>query len=320
MENKKKDAKASKKAKFEINPEIPDSEVRPLRMENKEIAETLTVVGRLKAAKKMRRLSSSGVLQRGKRKKELLSMTSKRASTLGWKAARRQMKTMMARGKDMSQLAPGERERIEKIASRKKETRKALARKLTRAYLAQSYDPVNDAFEVMLEGKRYHQLFDKNGSVKFDMRFKHFRDKVNPHFEAENDEEVINTVEEMFDVVVNESAAEPKHYLVGKGGTNLTSHTSQPHFKSHEEAKAYQKKFKHVESVRSAKVVKGVSDKHGFITPVNEAAVEVKEAAAVKAFELLYEKTGEFEMSAHRVARSFGVSAKDLIEAYENDK
>jgi hypothetical protein len=69
---------------------------------------------------------------------------------------------------------------------------------------------------------------------------------------------------------------EAKHYLVGTTGNNLTGHTSQPHFNSHEDAVSYQKKFKHVPAIKKANIVKGTSDKHGFVTPVNEE-VELKE-------------------------------------------
>ena len=66
---------------------------------------------------------------------------------------------------------------------------------------------------------------------------------------------------------------ESKHYLVGTTGNNLTGHTSQPHFNSHDDAMSYQKKFKHVPAIKKAKIVKGTSDKHGFVTPVNEEVV-----------------------------------------------
>lgn len=65
---------------------------------------------------------------------------------------------------------------------------------------------------------------------------------------------------------------EAKHYLVGTSGQNLTGHTSKPYFNSEEEALEYQKTYKHASAIKSAKVVKGTSDKHGFITPVNEAS------------------------------------------------
>lgn len=67
-----------------------------------------------------------------------------------------------------------------------------------------------------------------------------------------------------------EYVVENKHYLVNISGNNLTAHTSKPHFNSHEEALEYKKKFKHVPVIKTAKIVKGVSDKHGFITPVSE--------------------------------------------------
>ena len=69
---------------------------------------------------------------------------------------------------------------------------------------------------------------------------------------------------------MNEQLSEEKYYLVGMSGQNLTGHTSRPHFNSEDEAREYQKTFKHAPAIKTAKIVKGVSDKHGFITPINE--------------------------------------------------
>jgi hypothetical protein len=74
-----------------------------------------------------------------------------------------------------------------------------------------------------------------------------------------------------------EQLDEAKHYLVGVTGNNLTGHTSQPHFNSHDDAMSYQKKFKHVPAIKKAKIVKGTSDKHGFVTPVKEEVEQIDE-------------------------------------------
>lgn len=62
--------------------------------------------------------------------------------------------------------------------------------------------------------------------------------------------------------------AKPAWYIVGSAGVNMTSHTSKPSFPDADAARAYIKTFSHAPGFKSAKVVFGTSDKHGFITPV----------------------------------------------------
>lgn len=182
---------------------ITGNETRVKNEEVEQIDEILSVVGRLAAARKMAKLGNAGVLERGKRKKSFMAMTAKRASGLGWKAARRQIKQKLAKGQDISTMSAQGKSRIETIANKLKNPRKVLARKLTRGYLAKENANINQAFEMMLEGKRYHQLMNKNGSVKFDMRFKHFREKTNPFFKTKTNEELVEAVAEMHEVVSN---------------------------------------------------------------------------------------------------------------------
>lgn len=58
-----------------------------------------------------------------------------------------------------------------------------------------------------------------------------------------------------------------KWFLVNMLGFSLTSHTSMKFFNSKEEAEAYKKKYKHVQSIKLAKIVKGVVDPVGFVIP-----------------------------------------------------
>jgi len=172
-----------------------------VKNEEVELGETLSVVGRLAAARKMAKLGNAGTLERGKRKKSFMAMTAKRASGLGWKAARRQIKQKLAKGQDIGTMSAQGKTRIELIANKLKNPQKVLARKLTRKYMAKEDVNLNQAFELMLEGKRYHQLMTKKGTVKFDMRFKHFREKTNPFFKTESNEELVEAVAEMHEVV-----------------------------------------------------------------------------------------------------------------------
>lgn len=70
------------------------------------------------------------------------------------------------------------------------------------------------------------------------------------------------------DEVLEESTKqEPKHYITSNSGINLTGHTAWPYFNSEDDAKAYQKKFKHAPAIKKSKIVYGTSDEHGWITP-----------------------------------------------------
>lgn len=162
--------------------------------EEAELKETLSLIGRLRAARNMKKREQ--LLQMQKRRKDLLSMTKKRADKLGWRGARQKIKQRLAKGMDFSSLSASAKSNIEKRADRLKKPQEILARKLSRQRLNNSY--IDDAFEMMLEGsQRYHQLLNKDGGVKFDMRFKHFREKSNPYFQADNEDEIIDTVREM---------------------------------------------------------------------------------------------------------------------------
>jgi hypothetical protein len=66
--------------------------------------------------------------------------------------------------------------------------------------------------------------------------------------------------------------AKPAWYIVGSTGVNMTSHTSKPSFPDAAAAHAYIKTFSHAPGFKSAKVVFGTSDKHGFITPVDASS------------------------------------------------
>lgn len=195
MEDEKKKRKKSK-YEVEVNPELEGG--REIRVEESEpLDETLSRMGRIRLARSMKRSNKSGKLRRGKRKKQAMAMTVKRASGLGWRGARRSIKRSLSGGNKNQTAA--EKSRIEKIADKRKHRQVAISRVMTRKILTQSYDPVNEAFEVMLEGKRYHQLLNKDGTVKFDMRFKHFKGK-----KAETEmtkEQFVATVSEMFDAV-----------------------------------------------------------------------------------------------------------------------
>lgn len=169
MDDKKNKTRSKKKDKVELNPEVSAASAN-LRIES------LSRIGRIRLARAMKRSNKSGKLARGKRKKEARSMTVSRASELGWRSARRDLKKTLSH-KKISDMSATEKSRVEKMANQRSERQKVIAKIKKRALLSQSYSPINNAFELMLEGKRYHQLFNKNGGVKIDKRFKQFRNK-----------------------------------------------------------------------------------------------------------------------------------------------
>lgn len=71
------------------------------------------------------------------------------------------------------------------------------------------------------------------------------------------------------------------HYLVGTSGQTLTSHTTRPHFNDEQDAKEYQKKYKHSPAIKSAKIIRGRADMYGFVTAIKES-FEVKESEMMK--------------------------------------
>lgn len=71
-----------------------------------------------------------------------------------------------------------------------------------------------------------------------------------------------------FKQFINESNGDIHHYLVGVVGQTLTSHTTRPHFNDEQDAKDYQKKYKHIPQIKTAKIVRGRCDMYGFVTPV----------------------------------------------------
>lgn len=191
MADKKK--KTSDKV-VEVNPTL-DVDPRTIRTEAVEqINEILSRLGRMKLSRAMFRAAESGKLERARKRKDRMAMTVGRATGLGWRGARRQIKQGIAGGKDLSTLDPVARARIETIANRKKMKQQILAKKIKMLRLrGESVDNLNRAFELMTEGKRYHQLM-KDGKVKFDRRFKMFKNKA----ETKVTEETIGSLFESF--------------------------------------------------------------------------------------------------------------------------
>lgn len=188
MADSKKTKKSKAKSQVEVNPEV-ETDLRTLRVE------ALSRIGRLRLKRAMKRTSRSGKLARGKRKMATRAMTANRATGLGWRSARRQLKAKLG-GKSVSKMSASEKSRIEKRADSRKEIQKVMARKNKRALLSQSFDPINNAFEMMLEGKRYHQLMNKNGTVKIDKRFKQYRADVKAKMSEQTIMSMLSTLDE----------------------------------------------------------------------------------------------------------------------------
>ena len=196
--------KNAKKTEVEINPEL-ETNAQALRVEG------LSRMGRIRLARSMKRASKSGKLSRGKRRKKSMAMTMGRATKLGWRGARRDIKQGLSGGKSTSQLTAAQRSRVEKIADKRKDRQRAISKIKRRAILTQSFDMTNFAFEMMLEGKRYHNLLNKEGSVKFDMRFKHFKNAPKPDMPIK---EAVKVMSEMYDVVMTTQDASNINVMV----------------------------------------------------------------------------------------------------------
>ena len=121
---------------------------------------------------------------------------------------------------------------------------------------------------------------------------------------------------------------EAKHYLVGTLGQNLTGHTSKPYFNSEEEALEYQKTYKHAPAIKSAKVDKGTSDKHGFITPMNEASGREVISSKLKTMDAMrrvriptpQERRAEFEKQQREKEAEQQRLAKPTLAKEETDR
>ena len=205
MEDEEKTKKKkSKKSEVEINPEL-ETNAQALRVE------ALSRMGRIRLARSMKRAAKSGKLSRGKRRKKSMAMTMGRATGLGWRGARRDIKKGLSGGKSTSQLTAAQRSRVEKIADKRKSRQIAISKVKRRAIMTQSFDMTNFAFEMMLEGKRYHNLLNKEGSVKFDMRFKQFKNAPKPETPVK---EAIEVMSEMYDTVMTTQDASNINVMV----------------------------------------------------------------------------------------------------------
>jgi hypothetical protein len=170
-----KKEKKKKGKDYEINPEL-ETKVRD-QMEETELDEALTRMGRIRLARSLKRSAKSGKLKRGKNRMAKKAMTATRATGLGIRGSWRQTKQKLAGGKSISSLSHAQKSRVEKLASKKVAQRKALSKKIKRSKLMNSV--IDDAFGVMLEGKRYHNLLDKNNKPVLDKRFKMFKKPAN---------------------------------------------------------------------------------------------------------------------------------------------
>ena len=205
MEDEEKSKKKkSKKTEVDINPEL-ETNAQALRVE------ALSRMGRIRLARSMKRASKSGKLARGKRRKKSMAMTMGRATGLGWRGARRDIKKSLSGGKSTSSMTAAQRGRVEKIADKRKARQNVLAKAKRRAILTQSFDMTNFAFEMMLEGKRYHNLLNKEGSVKFDMRFKQFKNAPKPDMPVK---EAVELMSEMYDMVTTTQDANSMDVMV----------------------------------------------------------------------------------------------------------
>jgi len=114
-----------------------------------------------------------------------------------------------------------------------------------------------------------------------------------------------------------------KFYLVGYSGQNLTGHTSKPSFDSEAEAKEYQRKYKHVSTIARAEIVKGTSDKMGFITPVKESAAVIGFKEFIDLVEGVFDPTAKRTSLSSRSSKeqaAINASKKAAKDAANHDK
>lgn len=165
----------------------------------------LSIQQRLRRAMNMRRLEPRLKMARERAKKRVapIGRLEKRARKRAIEIIRK--KVAGAKGVNYGSLSASEKIQIDKLVDKRKKAIGKIAKRLLPAvrrdelirfkqavHGPQTQKNVNEAFEELLEGKRYHKLYNSNYTVKHDRRFKRNRNVT-------EDVELIGIVDEIFE-------------------------------------------------------------------------------------------------------------------------
>ena len=172
-----------------------------------ELDETvLNFVQRQARARTMKRYKTRIQFARERLKRRMA--TSEKLMARARKAAIKAIRKRIAgaRGAEYGSLSVSEKIQIDKLVEKRKKAigkiakrllpsvRRAEMIRLRQVLQGHTQDKVNESFSAFLDEKRFHELYHKNKSVKFDRRFK-FNRHVAEMFD--NDKDLLNLIEEM---------------------------------------------------------------------------------------------------------------------------
>lgn len=206
--------------------------------------EPLTLAQRRKRGLQMKRIKSRLRVAREKAKRRMASK-----DKLELRARRKAKQILRNRfsKKPYGEMSPSEKIALDKRLSRiPQSTIDRIARKQFPAVKKAEMDRLNrelnpssknEAFEEFYESycsndspvykaKRYHQTFTKEGKVKFDKRFKMYREKINPYFQESIEhknlyEEILDLERAVSEFVIAEKLEKDKDDPCWKGYTQL---------------------------------------------------------------------------------------------------
>lgn len=172
-----------------------------------ELDETvLNFVQRQARARTMKRYETRIQFARERLKRRMA--TSEKLMARARKAAIKSIRRKIAgaKGADYGSLSVSEKIQIDKLVEKRKKAigkiakrllpsvRRAEMMRLRQVLQGHTQDKVNESFSAFLEEKRFHELYHKNKTVKFDRRFK-FNRHVSETFDTDKD--LLNLIEEM---------------------------------------------------------------------------------------------------------------------------
>ena len=150
--------------------------------EESDLQEVLSIAQRRKRAVQMRRYKNKIAMARKRFAKK--PADKKRLMMRSRKAAIKKIRAMVAgkKGQNYDELSPSEKAMIDQRVQKKKAAIDRIAKRLMPAMkradmarLAQKNEDLDLDFDTMLDEKRHHQTRNKDGSMKFDGRFRAFR-------------------------------------------------------------------------------------------------------------------------------------------------
>ena len=204
----------------------------------------LNLAQRRKRGLQMKRIKSRLRVAREKAKRR---MASKDKLELRSKRKAKQILRNRLSKKSYGEMSPSEKIALDKRLARiPQSTLDRIARKqlptvrraeMERLHRELNPSSKNEAFEEFYESycsddapvyktKKYHQTFTKEGKVKFDKRFKMYREKINPYFQESVEygdllQEILNLEESVSQYIISEKLEKDKDDPCWKGYTQL---------------------------------------------------------------------------------------------------